>query len=160
MSSVNISLKKAVVSDAEAIFDMQIEAFLPLLAKYRDFATNPANETIERVIRRIANPSGGFYKIMADRKLAGAICVYWKEDGLRFWISPMFLHPQYQGQGIAQQSIAGIFDMFPQAASWELATIAEEERNCYLYEKMGFRRTGVQKALNERATLVYYVRGG
>jgi GNAT superfamily N-acetyltransferase len=153
---MDISLEKASVSDAEMIFDIQVKAFLPLLEKYKDFDTNPANESLERVIHRITNPQGGFYKIVHDQILVGAICVFWKDGAEQFWISPMFIHPQHQGKGIAQKTIALIKEAFPQATTWELATILEEERNCYLYEKMGFVKTGVQKKLNDMATLVYF----
>ena len=150
-----IKLEKAIESDAKSIFDMQVKAFTPLLERYQDFNTSPAAETIERTITRITNPSGGFYKIMLDNQLVGAICVFWKEKS-QFWISPMFILPEYQGQGIAQKSILLIEEVFPHATTWELSTILEEKGNCYLYEKMGFTKTGVTKKLNSSATLVYY----
>jgi GNAT superfamily N-acetyltransferase len=68
----------------------------------------------------------------------------------------MFILPEYQGKGIAQKTLTLVESMFPQAISWELATISEEKRNCYLYEKMGYEKTGVTKKLNENATLTYY----
>ena len=68
----------------------------------------------------------------------------------------MFILPKYQGKGIAQKAITQIEKTFPQAVSWELATIAEEKRNCYLYEKMGFMKTGEIKRINYGMTLVYY----
>ncbi len=68
----------------------------------------------------------------------------------------MFILPTYQGEGIAQKAIFLIEEMFPQAITWELATILEEERNCYLYEKMGYNKTGVKKILNDNTTLIYY----
>lgn len=40
----------------------------------------------------------------------------------------MFIHPIYQGKGIAQQILILIEEMFPEARSFELATILEEER--------------------------------
>ncbi|EEK83896.1 Acetyltransferase [Bacillus cereus ATCC 4342] len=46
--------------------------------------------------------------------------------------------------------------MFPEARSFELATILEEERNCFLYEKMGYKRTEETKKLNDKTTLIYY----
>lgn len=153
---MEVTLEKGIESDAELILDIQVKAFLPLLDKYKDFETNPANETIERVVKRINNPLGGFYKILLNNVPVGAICVFWKENGMEFWISPMFILPEYQGKGIAQKAIVFIMEMFPQATSWELATILEEKRNCYLYEKMGFVQTGLQKELNEKATLVFY----
>ncbi|WP_243840797.1 GNAT family N-acetyltransferase [Paenisporosarcina antarctica] len=125
------------------------------MEKYKDYDTNPANETIEDVIKRINKFSGGLYKIVYGNSLVGTICVVWKED-VQFWISPMSIIPAYQGKGIAQKTINLIEDMFPQAISWELATILEEERNCYLYEKLGYIKTGVSKKLNANATLIFY----
>ncbi|MGG3890785.1 GNAT family N-acetyltransferase [Metabacillus fastidiosus] len=152
---MKIRLEKAVDNDAQSIFDIQVKTFLPLLDKYKDYETNPANETIERVIKRINKTNGGFYKILVDNTLVGAICVFWKEN-TKFWISPMFILPAYQGKRIAQKAITSIEEMFPQATTWELATLLEEERNCYLYEKMGYNKTGISKKLNDNATLVFY----
>jgi len=152
---MDVILEKASESDAESIFDIQVAAFTPLLKKYRDYEINPANETIDRVIARINNPDGGFYKIMANQDLAGAICMFRRVEA-HYWISPMFIRPEYQGRGIAQQAIFLLEQMFPQAATWELATILEEERNGYLYRKMGYSETGIRKMINENTTLVYY----
>ncbi|TVX96325.1 GNAT family N-acetyltransferase [Cohnella terricola] len=152
---MDIFLEKASELDAESIFDIQIAAFTPLLKKYRDYETNPANETIDRVIARINNPDGGFYKIMANQVLAGAICMF-RRDEAHYWISPMFIRPENQGKGIAQQAIFLLEQAFPQAKTWELATILEEERNCHLYRKMGYSETGIRKTINEFTTLVYY----
>ena len=155
---MEVSLEKATEKDAQTILDIQVEAFLPLLTKYKDYETNPANEKIERVITRINRPNGGFYKIVVDSLTIGAICVYWKND-VEFWISPMFILPAYQGNGIAQKAITLMEDMFPQATSWELATILEEERNGYLYEKMGYTKTGMSKKINDHSTLIFYKKG-
>jgi RimJ/RimL family protein N-acetyltransferase len=152
---MDIRLEKAVERDAEAIFDAQIKAFMPLLKVYKDYGTNPANETIERVKRRINNPDGGFYKIQFEEVLVGAICVFWRKK-TQFWISPMFISLEYQGKGIAQKAIRLIEELFPQATTWELKTILQEERNCYLYEKMGYKLEDWKHTLNETATLVHY----
>ena len=39
----------------------------------------------------------------------------------------MFIHPSYQGKG-TQKVLTLIEEMFPEATSWELATILEEEK--------------------------------
>lgn len=152
---MKVSLIKATEYDAESIFHMQVKAFTPLLKRYKDYDINPANETIDKVIQRINNPNGAFYKIVADDEVVGAICIFWKEN-VHFWISPMFILPSYQGNGIAQKALILIEKMFPEACSWELATILEEERNCYLYEKIGYQQTEVNKKINEHTTLVFY----
>ncbi|OIK12655.1 GNAT family N-acetyltransferase [Bacillus sp. MUM 13] len=152
---MEIRLEKAAETDAKSIFEIQVKAFNPLLDEYRDYETNPANETIEKVLARINNPDGGFYKILSDDVLVGAICLVCEEE-TQFWISPMFILPEYQGKGIAQKAIRLIEELFPQAETWELKTILQEKRNCYLYEKMGYRREDWKHSLNEKATLVHY----
>ncbi|WP_312504727.1 GNAT family N-acetyltransferase, partial [Bacillus luti] len=100
-------------SDAASLFQMQIDSFNPLLNKYKDYETNPANESIEKTILRINNPCSNFYKMMIDSNLVGAICIFPKEISYKFWISPMFIHPIYQGKGIAQKVLILIEEMFP-----------------------------------------------
>lgn len=153
---MNLTLEKATETDAESIYYIQLQAFEPLLHKYKDFDTNPANESIDRLMSRIHHPYGGFYKILVENILVGAICVFHKEGTSQYWISPMFIKPEEQGKGIAQKALTLIENLFPHATSWELATILEEKGNVYLYEKMGYERTGVLKKLNDIGTLVYY----
>ncbi|SME42357.1 hypothetical protein BACERE00191_05240 [Bacillus pacificus] len=61
-----------------------------------------------------------------------------------------------EGKGIAQKVLILIEGMFSKAQCFELATILEEERNCFLYEKMGYKRTEETKKLNDKTTLIYY----
>ncbi|MFD0674137.1 GNAT family N-acetyltransferase [Cohnella sp. GCM10027633] len=150
-----ITLQRAADSDARSIFDMQVQAFQPLLDRYQDFDTNPANETIDRVIGRINDPNSAYYMIMESDAPVGAIRIVWKEEA-RYCISPLFIKPDCQGRGIAQLAIAEAERMYPQAITWELVTLLEEARNCYLYEKLGYRKTGEQTKLNENATLIHY----
>ncbi|EJV65055.1 N-acetyltransferase [Bacillus wiedmannii] len=153
---MEITLEKATENDAAVLFQMQIDSFSPLLNKYKDYETNPANESIEKTILRINNPGSNFYKMIIDSNLVGAICISQIERPYKLWISPMFIHPIYQGKGIAQKVLILIEEMFPETRSFELATILEEERNCFLYEKMGYKRTEVIKKLNDKTTLIYY----
>ena len=153
---MELKLSRAKVSEAEVIFNLQHEAFLPLLEKYKDYDTNPANESIEKVVARIMNPRRAYYMIRYNEVPVGAIGVRWDETESHYWISPIFVISAYQGLGIAQQTINTVESMYPMAETWELATILEETRNCYLYEKIGYRTTGATKRLNEFATLVFY----
>ncbi|MDP4163790.1 MAG: GNAT family N-acetyltransferase [Bacillota bacterium] len=155
---MEIRLEKAIISDAQAIFDIQVKAFMPLLEKYKDYDTSPANETVERAIERIETPNGGFYKIISDDILVGAVRVVLKEGNSHFRLSILFILPEYQGKGVAQKAISIMEEMYSHATSWELDTILEEEGNCYLYEKLGYSKTGTIRKLNERTTLVSYLR--
>ena len=152
---MKVTLENAAEADAPMIFNMQIESFTPLLEKYQDHDTNPANESVERVIQRINNPKGRFSKILADGVLAGAINIVEKEEHC-YWVSPLFILPEFQGKGLAQKAMILAEGQFPEARSWNLSTILEEKGNCYLYEKLGYRKTGVAQKLNGKTTLVYY----
>ncbi|MFP7478252.1 GNAT family N-acetyltransferase [Terribacillus saccharophilus] len=152
---MHITLHKARLADAEQIHECQIAAFQPLLEKYQDMDSNPANEPLSRTIDRINRPDGGFYKIMTEGQFMGAICLYSKEPDV-YWISPIFIHPDHQGNGIAQQVLKLTEDMHSDVRIWRVATLREETGNCLLYEKMGYQRTGKIQKLNDRATLIYY----
>jgi hypothetical protein len=39
---------------------------------------------------------------------------------------------------------------------WILDTILQEEGNCHLYEKLGYKKTGKIEKINERMDIVYY----
>ena len=152
---MDIQLQTASLADAAKLHTLQIEAFSETLERYQDFATNPANESIDRVIHRITHPNSTFHQIIVDDVVVGGICVVAKAPS-RYAISPMFLDPARQGEGIAQRALQLVEAAYPTATTWELRTIREEKRNCYFYEKMGYRLTGVSQPLNERATLVSY----
>ena len=152
---MDIQLVKVDEKDAVALFSIQREAFMPLLEKYKDYDTNPANEDIDKMIKRMNNPNGVFYKIIYNQKLVGAINVLWKKGTYEYKISPMFIAPEYQGKGIAQETIKMVERYYLEASSWELATI-KEERNCHLYEKIGYSQTGELRQLNGNTTLIFY----
>ena len=152
---MRISLKKASIRDAEAIHGLQIASFLPLLRKYRDYDTNPANEDVERVIDRLKQPHTTYYFIILDGVQIGAIRIIYNDETRRARISPMFIVPEHQGKGYGQDTI-GLVEDVVDAERWELDTILQEEGNCYFYEKMGYRRTGVTRELNDRMTIVSY----
>ncbi|PLT29093.1 GNAT family N-acetyltransferase [Peribacillus deserti] len=155
---MSIQLCVANESDAQVLFDIQICSFKPLLEKYEDYETSPANESIEKLISRINYPNGVFYKIMFDGSLVGGVRVVWQEESTHFRLSIMFIHPDFQGLGLAQKVFSMLDDVFPQATSWELDTLLEETRNCHLYEKMGYVKTGVFRKINDKTTLVSYQR--
>lgn len=39
---------------------------------------------------------------------------------------------------------------------WTLDTIAQEAKLCYLYEKLGYRRTGKQETIKPGMDIVFY----
>ena len=153
---MEIQLIRAGVEDAKELHAMQLEAFRELLDKYQDFDTSPGCESVEKVGARLRQDFTYYYFIGQGAQKVGAIrIVDKKEAGVNKRISPLFILPQFQGQGIAQRAIR-MCEEIHGGQGWELGTILQEEKNCYLYEKMGYRRTGMTEVVNKRLTLVFY----
>lgn len=153
---MEITLLRATIDDAKELHAMQVEAFKELLEKYQDFDTNPGNENVEKVEARLKQDFTFYYFICIGQQKAGAIrIVDMKVNGKNKRISPIFILPEFQGTGIAQKAIR-LCEETHGNENWELDTILQESKNCYLYEKMGYRKTGKTEVINERLTLVFY----
>lgn len=157
---MKVELLRANIGDAKELHAMQIKAFERLLEKYQDFDTNPANECVEKVEARLKQDFTFYYFICIGQQKVGAIrIVDKKEAGKNKRISPIFILPEFQGKGIAQEAIRLCEEMHGDG-NWELDTILQESKNCYLYEKMGYRQTGKTEVINERLTLTLYEKKG
>lgn len=152
---MEISLTKANAQDVGIIHSMQIKSFMPLLERYQDFETSPANEPIEKIIDRINQPFTDYYIISNESMTVGCIRIVRKENK-RYRVSPIFVLPQHQGKGIAQKVFHMVEQIYNDAKVWELDAILQEEGNCYLYEKLGYRKTGKTEIINSKMTLVFY----
>ncbi|MGE7981452.1 GNAT family N-acetyltransferase [Solibacillus sp. NPDC093137] len=152
---MGISLIKATLDDAAKLHEIQVKAFMPLLEKYQDYDTNPANESLEKVITRFKQPFTDYYLIEYLEDTIGGIRVV-KMSNKSYRVSPIFILPEHQGKGIAQKVFAIIEEIYHDARLWELDTIMQEEGLCYLYEKLGYKKTGKSKIINEKITIVFY----
>ena len=150
-----ISLTKSELKDAENIHAMQIKSFIPLLEKYQDYETSPVNEPIEKIIDKINQPFTNYYIIKSDSLDVGGVRIVKKNDK-HYRVSIIFILPEYQGKGIAQEVFKILEQIYSDANEWELDTILQEQGNCHLYEKVGYKQTGEIKVINDRLTLVFY----
>ena len=148
-------LVRANVSDCEKIWSMQIEAFADLLAKYQDYETSPGNESIEHIQAKLLDEFTFFYFIYHEDEIAGAVRVVDRKDGDRKRIAPIFIMKKFRNRGLAQKAFEEI-ERIHGINHWMLDTILQEEGNCYLYEKLGYKRTGIIEHINERMDIVYY----
>ncbi|MDQ0116779.1 GNAT family N-acetyltransferase [Paenibacillus harenae] len=152
---MEVSLCKADLKDVVTIHEMKVKAFKPLLEKYQDFKTSPANETVERIITQINQSFTDYFIINHLEVAVGGIRVV-KKDNQIYSISPIFILPEYQGKGIAQRVFTMVERIYDDAKSWKLGTILQEKGNCYLYEKIGYKKTGTTKVINDKMTMVFY----
>jgi len=151
---MNITLRKATLDDAELIHSMQIKAFKPLLDQYQDYDYSPGAETLERTRYRIQLPIADHWLILLDAMPIGAIGVGRYENALK--LKRLFILPEYQNCGYAQQAVRLAEAQYPSGVRWELDTILQEEKLCHLYEKLGYRRTGQIKPIKEGMDLVFF----
>lgn len=152
-----IKLKKANLSNCEEIHALQVKSFQALLDKYNDITTNPAAEPIEIIIEKMNQEFTDYYFIQLQNINIGAIRIV-RLDNNVFRISPMFILPEFQGNGYAKSAIKEAEALYPQAKVWQLDTIKEEPKLCHLYEKMGYKRTDKEEKLKENMTIVFYVK--
>ena len=148
-------LVRATVSDCEKIWSLQIEAFADLLAKYQDYETSPGNEPKEYIQAKLLDEFTFFYFIYHEDEIAGAVRVVDSKNGDRKRISPIFIMKKFRNRGLAQKTFKEI-EKIHGSNRWMLDTILQEEGNCYLYEKLGYHRTGKIENINERMDIVYY----
>jgi GNAT superfamily N-acetyltransferase len=62
---------------------------------------------------------------------------------------------EFRGKGLAQKTFEEI-EKIHGSDNWSLDTILQETGNCYLYEKLGYKKTGVTEKINDRMDIVYY----
>jgi len=152
---MKLQLREATEKDISLIHQMQKSAFYDLLEKYQDYKTNPGSETEEVVRDKFYQENTKYFLIILNMKdVCGAIRIVTEEKYYR--ISPIFIIPQYQNKGIAQKVFRIIEDEYTQKDTWSLSTIKEEGRNCHIYEKNGYKRTGKEEKIKEGMTLIYY----
>ena len=149
-------LKEALYEDCPLIHSMQTEAFSEMYLKYRDDATSPAKESEEKIREKFCQPYTKYYLILTDSgEAAGAVRVTDRKDGSRRRVSPIFILKQYRGQGLATAVFAELEKIYG-PDRWALDTILQEEGNCRLYERLGYRKTGKTEKINDRMDIVFY----
>ncbi len=152
---MTVLIKKAVFDDCAEIHKMQVKSFTELLNKYKDYNTNPAAEPLETIEYKFKQDCTDYYFIMADNIKAGAArVVRINENTCR--ISPVFILPEYQNRGLAQQAILEIEAMYPNVIIWRLDTIKQENKLRHLYEKLGYNSTGKEEKIKEDMTITFY----
>jgi len=150
-----ITLRKAFIEDCSLIHQMQVASFRSLLEKYHDLDTNPGAEPLNRVVERMEQPFTDYYFIQMSEVKIGVIRVVRRSDDV-CRIAPIFVLPEFQGKGYAQLAMLTAEQLYPKATLWQLATILQEEKLCYFYEKLGYRRTGELENIQPGMDIVYY----
>ena len=152
---MQITFIKALFEDCEEIQKFQQESFAQLLEKYQDFDMSPATETLERIQYKLNEPTTTYYFIYTENIKIGVIRLV-SIDETTMRISPMMILPQYQNKGYAQKAMLKIEELYSDIKCWQLDTIKQEDKLCYFYEKVGYRKTGKEEEIKQGMDIVYY----
>lgn len=153
---MSIKIIKAQRDELRELHRLQVAAFTPLLEKYQDYSTNPANEKLERVEERFSQSNTIYYFISYKGKNIGAIRVIEKIEEGEVRISPMFIHPQYQNLKLGQKAVYELEKLYPNVTKWSLDTILQENRLCHFYESLGYVDTGRRDNIKDGMDIIHY----
>ena len=149
-----VSLQKADLKDCPLIHSIQVKSFVGMLQKYNDFESNPAAESLDQIQQRFQQPYTDYYLIEAGDETVGMLRVC--DFGVNCRLSPICILPEFRGNNYARQAISAMEQLYPDAKTWQLDTIAQEEYLCRMYENVGYRETGKTENLKEGMDLVFY----
>ena len=152
---MSITLVKATESDMKEIWKMQVDAFKGLFEKSQDSDMSPASESYENVLNKYKQPWTSYYFIIRNNEKVGGVRVIDKKDGRRKRIAPIWIMPAYRNQGLAQLAMRKVEKIYG-SNHWQLDTILQEQGNIYLYEKLGYKRTGEIENIKDGMDIVYF----
>ncbi len=110
---------------------------------------------MEDILRRYNQPYTTYYLIERANNIVGAFRIVHLEDR-SYRISPIFILPGEQSKGIGKEVFRLIELYYKDAKRYILETILQDERNCYFYEKLGYKKTGLYEEIKEGMTIVHY----
>ncbi len=154
-----ISLSPVQSHQVPLFHDMQRKAFASLLARYQDYDHSPGTESLETVERKLTDPAVALAAfIQVDGVPVGGIRVKYSdtEEKRQYLLSIIFILPEYRGRKIAQEAIRLAEQSLAPVDQWQLITIEQEPELRHLYEKMGYRPTGVRWNIHSQMDLIQY----
>lgn len=112
-------------------------------------------ESIEQIIEKINRENTIAYIFQLNDINVGWVRIREVEVNI-YKVSALCVLPEYQNRGIAQEALKQIERYHPNAHKWVLSTILQEEGNCYLYEKIGYVKTGEIEQINKNMIIIGY----
>lgn len=85
--------------------------------------------------------AGEYYKILADDQIIGGFVVLLR--GYQYYeLVRIFVHPDFQNQGIGTQAFEFLWKEYPEVQLWRLGTPVWNQRTRHFYQKVGFTEVG------------------
>lgn len=108
---------------------------------------SPGAEKIERTIQRFNEPATDYYFICNGAIHIGAIRICNFDRLLK--LKQIFILPEYQGRGYAQEAIRLVEILYPKAEEWQLDTILQKRNSAIYMKKWVIRKQAKQRGLKK-----------
>jgi len=151
---MGLTIKRTEEVEARRLLEIQKEAFAKDLKRYEDYDTNPANEPIERLLRKIEKFF--HYTIWFGGEIIGGADVRELKEN-KYRLNRIYFSIDYQNKGLGSKIMNLIESEFPSAVEWSLDTPYLNARNHHFYGKLGYKKVG-QHQITEKLLLIDYVK--
>jgi len=141
-------------NDAHELINIQEASFKRLYDIYQD-ERSPYLKGIPEYMKWLDMQGVSYFKIYSNNVLCGGIAYYKRSEG-EYYLARVYVHPDYQCQGIAVIAISQCEKIFTDAKRYTLDFPIDQIANKMCYEKAGYHDTGDREIINDKLTLAIY----
>ena len=96
-----------------------------------------------KMLKEQAEQSNIYFAVAKNKtgKIVGTITVR-KVDGITVFMNRLYVHPDFQGQGIGKRLLTAAFEFFPEAKKIRVECEKKNGSGCGFYLKQGFEIIG------------------
>jgi len=127
--------------DLEQILELQKLAFRSQAEIYNDYSIPPLIQTLGDIEQDFLTQT--YLKAVINKKIIGSVRGY--EDNNTCYIGRLIIHPDFQNQGYGTKLMAKIEAIFKNVERYEIFTGYKDEKNLYLYQKLGYIKFKLEK---------------
>jgi len=136
-------------NDLPVILSLQKLCYSENALRYNNDRITPMIQT-QKEIEKEFN-SYLFLKVLNEASIIGSIRAE-EREGTCF-IGRIFVHPNFQNQGIGTSLMKTVEDRFSHLSRYELFTGYKDDKNIYLYKKLGYT---VYKEIRRNDGIIFY----
>lgn len=129
-----MEITKAVKADLEEILALQKLCYEECAVRYDDWKIQPMVQTVEQLEEEF--DTGIVLKAEDKGKIVGSVRAYEKDRSC--YIGKLVVHPESQNRGLGSRLMGAIEAEYSHVERYELFTGLKDERNIYLYQKLGY----------------------
>lgn len=155
-----IRIQSMAEHDAEALSQIQKQAFAPLYKRYQD-AGNPCLRGAEDILGKLRSSAFRCFTVLKNDSVIGG--VFYRQEGSgifferldagEYYLQRVFIQPALQSRGVASAAIRLCEEALRDGVKYGLDFPVDLLKNRRCYEKVGFRDTGRRFHVEEGLTL-------